>query len=110
MKTEQIKQMAEAKALEKMESEFPHYTHNPNVYERTYERGYFEAYAQAIIDNYKEPERVNEKLLEALKGLDRFDFTSDGKYFRDKGEFVDYEEMMEAIQSAQQQEIQTKEK
>ena len=56
MKTEQIKQMAEAKALEK-------YPKSSNAFIDKLCRG---AYAEAIIDNYKEPERVNEKLLEAL--------------------------------------------
>ena len=65
METEQIKQMAEAKALEKYPSNKAFITPETR-FETRIKR---ESYAQAIIDNYKEPERVNEKLLEVLKGL-----------------------------------------
>lgn len=46
MKTEEIKQMAEAKALEK-------YPESSNAF---IDKLYREAYAQAIIDTYKEEE------------------------------------------------------
>ena len=87
MKTEEIKQMAEAKALEK----YPHQL--GGIYWYKLER---QIYAQAIIDNYEEQERVNEKLLDALKLI--------LNYYKDGIISSILEIAEEAIQSAQQQE------
>ena len=99
MKTDEIKQMAEAKAMEK-------YPKSSNAFIDKLCRG---AYAEAIIDTYKEPERVNEKLVEVVKLI-----VKDVEHLQKTiplGSFQTFIDNVEAlIQSAQQQEKQTKEK
>ena len=104
MKTEEIKQMAEAKALEK-------YPKSSNAFIDKLCRG---AYAEAIIDTYKEPERVNDKLLDLVNEvLKVWNEDGDNGEIQMKTPIAWYRVVTraeEAIQSAQQQEKQAKEK
>jgi len=100
MNQTELKAYAEAMALEKY----------PNRYKKDIQYDFNEdardGYAQAIIDNYKEPERVNEKLLETLKEClsELFLIHSqygDKQHCRDHSCAITLAE--EAIQSASQQ-------
>lgn len=101
METEQIKQMAEANALLKYPVNTNWSSHNGTI---DFNESKREAYAQAIIDTYIEPERVNEKLLRQVQRLTtwlRMEGNDD-----DVKMILEAEEVMneaEAIQSASQQ-------
>ena len=69
MNQTELKAYAEAKALEKYPEAGIIQWVDANITISRLNKFKQEAYAQAIIDNYKEPERVNEKLVEAVKEL-----------------------------------------
>ena len=96
---EEIKQMAEAKALEKYPVNTNWSSHNGTI---DFNEDKRQAYVQGIIDTYKEHESVNEKLVDALKSLERFDCTYDGQWLEVGGKFVEFDEMIKMISQHQE--------